>query len=111
MLHLLLLGHGGGGEVLLDLDIRLPPVLLGELCDGRLLASLQGSGRWEGSAWIFPIFLTFSFFSGVVCGLVDVLHLVPDISQTYTRDIPEIYRVSQTKGGLVNVTVFALLHS
>ena len=38
---------------------RAPPVLLGEL--GGLLAILQGSGRWEGSACIFLIFFNFFF--------------------------------------------------
>ena len=59
VLHLLLLGDGG--EILLDLDVGVPPVLLGELRGGGLLAILHGSGRWEESLCIFLIFLTFSF--------------------------------------------------
>ena len=70
MLHLLLIGPGGDGDVLPSLDDELPPVLHDELHDdgllagprgGELLAVLQGATRWGGSSCSFFNFLMFSF--------------------------------------------------
>ena len=81
MLHLLLIGPGGDGDVLPSLDDELPPVLHDELHDdgllagprgGELLAVLQGATRWGGSSCSFFNFLMFSFVSGAG----DELHLV-----------------------------------